>query len=173
MHGDRVVWENTTTGEVMYAKSPVATPFAIDQGAQPDVFGDWIVYAKREPSPHSTCRWADHWQLWAYGPLSDNPSKMRLSSVPYWGAANYIAPRLTDDYVVFLVDFLYATKTVVGIYPISGFGKSDVPMLEVDDLGDASGNVDAWQESGSVVHVLYRDRITAGAELRCCWPSGP
>jgi len=46
-------------------------------------------------------------------------------------------------------------------------------MLEVEDLGDASGNVDAWQESGFVVHVLYRDRNTGGAKLRFCWPSGP
>jgi hypothetical protein len=77
---------------------------------------------------------------------------------------------LTDDYVVFLVDYLYYSKTVVGIYPVSGFGESHVPMLAVDDCGDASSNVDAWQESRSVVQVLYRDRPTKGAKLRCCRP---
>jgi hypothetical protein len=170
MYGDHVVWENTSLGQVMYAKGPTYTPVTIDQGSQPDVYGDWIVYAKREPSPNPACSWSHHWQLWAYGPLSNNPGTMRLSGVSYWGAANYIAPRLTDDYVVFLVDYLFHPKTVVGIYPISGFGKTNVPMLEVDDGGDASGNVDAWQESSTVVHVLYRDRYTRGAKLRCCWP---
>jgi len=167
-HQEHVVWENATTGQVMYAKGPAFTPMAIDRGQQPDVRGKWIVYAKSEPSPDSTCQWSSHTQIWAYGPLDSSPQRTRISSIAYWGAANFKAPRLTDDYVVFLVDYLYARKMVVGIYPIAGFGTSNAAMLEVDDGGGAIGNVDAWQDSPSLLHVLYRDPNGAGAKLRCC-----
>ena len=170
----RIVWENMTTGEVMYVPRPGTRPVVIDQGRQPDINQNWIVYAKDEPSPDPGCHWRSHTQLWAYGPLSSSaPRTLRISGVNYWGAANYIRPRLTKDYVVFLADYLYAHKTVVGIYPIAAFGNANVAMLEVDDAGDAShfeANVDAWQESGPVVHVLYRHRATQSAKLRCCRP---
>jgi hypothetical protein len=169
MSGEYIVWENETTGQVMIRPGASQATIAIDDGAAPDVHGDWVVYMKKEPSPDTACQWTTHWQLWAYGPLSNtNPTSMRLSTQAYWGAADFVQPRLTDSYVVFLVKYLYAPKTVVGIYPVSGFGTANTPMLELDDGGDGA-SVDAWEDNtdGSV-SALYRDVLTGQARLKCC-----
>ena len=170
-YGDAVVWENESTGEVLYVPSQGAPVVHIDHGARPDIHGDWIVYEKEEPAPDPACSWASHTQIWAYGPLSGQPTTLRISSVPYWGAANYRMPRLSQDYVVCLVDYIHVKKTVIGIYPVAAFGSGVVPMQEVDDDGDGAGNVDIWQEPGSrEAYVLYRALSTGSARLSYCMP---
>lgn len=172
MFGSRVVWENQTTGRIEYADLALSgfTPRSVDQGVQPDINADWIVYAKAEPRPHAHCHWVSHQQIWAFGPLSGIPTVMRIQATPYWGAGQYIWPRLTSRHVVFLVNYMYATKTVVGIYPITAFGSAVTPFREMDDMADGystDANVAAWEQRDGAVHAIYMNTAKR-AKLTCC-----
>ena len=63
---------------------------------------------------------------------------------------------------------MFATKTVIGIYPVSAFVQSNVAIKEVDDSGDVAGkNVEIWQAPGSdIAFVLYRNMNTTGGNSR-------
>jgi hypothetical protein len=166
IHDTAIVWEDTENRTIQYVPAPGNTPITVDHlGANPDIFGDWIVYEKTVSFPLSDCPWPDQTQIWAYN-IATQQAPMPISSAPDWGNGQYHSPRLTKDFVVFLADYPGDTKTVVGIYPVGAFGLSGVEMKEITDNGDRKGSVDAWQAPGSnQVWALYRALSTGGAEL--------
>jgi hypothetical protein len=173
----RAVWQNSTTGRVLYADLN-QVPFSIvdvDSGFQPDINNDWIVYAKNEPKPDPGCNWATHSMIWAYGPFSGGPSAFRITSADYLGAANYNSPRLSSSYVVASVNYMYTTKTIVGFAKISDFNPNitNPPNAEFRELDEfANGyttNIDLYEDTSTdYVFVVHRAQQIQSAALTCC-----
>jgi hypothetical protein len=172
IYGTKVVWENETLGVIAYAdiSVPGFTARGFDRGTQPDINADWIVYMKPVLAPDN-CSWSTQFQVWAYGPLSGPTYQGPLHPQPYWGAANYISPRLTEDYVVFLADYIYQSKTVVVVYPLADISSTSGQLRELTDAGGyvTGTNVDIWQQPNGTLHALYRN-FSGQAEMRCCLP---
>jgi hypothetical protein len=168
----RAVWQNASTGRIIYANLTVLPIIAvdIDAGAFPDINDEWIVYSKLDPQPGGCTTWSSHYQIYAYGPFSGAPIAKRISAQPNWGVANFIYPRLTDNYVVYAANWMFSTKTAWYVSAISSFATQTAERRELTDAANSYGtNLDAYEDPGAdKLFVIGRDLLTPKARFSCC-----
>lgn len=158
--GPHLVWEDATYGLIKHALvSNVSHAVSIDEGRNPSVFGDYVVYEKDIASPNSACEWSTHSQLWGFGPLND-PTARAFPLMPYsvCGASDCFEPILTESQVVFGCRFRVGAKTILGVIPFRTPSDPKVTTIEelTDDFVDSFKGVHRVR-GASVLRVAFRD----------------
>ena len=137
--GPHLVWEDATHGLIKYAMvSNLSRSVAVDEGRNPSVFGNYVVYEKDVDRPLQSCEWPSHSQLWGFGPLND-PSARAFPLMPYGvsGASDCFEPILTAVEVIFACRFQGTPKTILGVIPFRT--PSDSQVTEIEELTDGFG----------------------------------